>query len=264
MNKRSKFLIGALCLGLLLFGGVKTAQALYGLSYHWVGIVDENGKTITSGLTATVRVVGGDTATIYSNNMAGSMANPIVNVGSDGKVGFWYTPRLYDLVVSDTPNTYRTMKYESLSPTDHIVVFPKAFQKLANVDIDGGTIDGTVIGGTTPATVNYLSDVVNCDPDTTVLAANSGALYTNKGASTAVVYTLPTAAEGLTYLFSSVATDTTLDMTITAASGDKINGGSAAGSYAAKGTEENRACTIIAVDATDWRVINKAGTWANE
>ena len=238
MNKRSKFLIGALCLGLLLFGGVKTAQALYGLSYHWVGIVDENGKTITSGLTATVRVVGGDTATIYSNNMAGSMANPIVNVGSDGKVGFWYTPRLYDLVVSDTPIAYRTMKYENLSPTDHIVVFPKAFQKLANV--------------------------VNCDTDTTVLAANSGALYTNKGASTAVVYTLPTAAEGLTYLFSSVATDTTLDMTITAASGDKINGGSAAGSYAAKGTEENRACTIIAVDATDWRVINKAGTWANE
>ena len=142
-------------------------------------------------------------------------------------------------------------------------------------DIDGGTIDGTTIGANTASTgkfttlqatthLLYLSKIVNCDTDTAVTVANSGALYTNAGATTTVVYTLPAAAEGLIYLFSSVATDTTLDMTITAGAGDKINGGSAAGSYAATATEEKRACTIAAVDATNWRVISEVGTWANQ
>lgn len=120
------------------------------------------------------------------------------------------------------------------------------------------------IGGTAPNTINRLSDVVNSNTDITVTTAHSGALYTNKGATTAVIYTLPTASAGQVFLFSSVATDTTLDLTITAASGDKINGGTAAGSYAANETEEKRACTIIAVDDTDWRVISEVGTWVNQ
>ena len=140
--------------------------------------------------------------------------------------------------------------------------------------VSGGTIDNATIGATTPETgvfttlqatthILYLSEIVNCDTDTTVLAANSGALYTNKGATAATIWTLPTASAGQVFLFSSVASDTTLDITITAASGDKINGGNAAGSYAAASTEEKRACTIIAVDDTDWRVISEVGTWSN-
>ena len=142
-------------------------------------------------------------------------------------------------------------------------------------DINGGTIDGATVGANSASTgkfttlqatshLLYLSKVVNCNTDTAVVVANSGALYTNAGATTAVIYTLPAAVGGLRYLFSSVATDTTLDMTITAGAGDKINGGSAAGSYAATATEEKRACTIAAVDATNWRVISEVGTWANQ
>lgn len=139
MSKIKVFLISALCLGLVLFSGVKTANALYGLTYKWFQVVDEQGDPITSGLTYEVQTVdSGSAATIYSTKQAASMTNP-TTLPSNGVLGFWFTPSTYDVEISDGTDT---MLYEDIGTTDHILVFPDQMTTLGAVDIDGGVITG--------------------------------------------------------------------------------------------------------------------------
>lgn len=105
--------------------------------------------------------------------------------------------------------------------------------------------------------------LVACTTDTTVLASKSGAVYTNAGSAGNVILTLPTAAAGLVFTFSDVNATAARDLTIQAATGDKINGGTAGKKYECTTDAVKQSTTILAIDATDWVVIHEVGTWAN-
>jgi hypothetical protein len=88
-----------------------------------------------------------------------------------------------------------------------------------------------------------------------------GAIWSNRGASGAVTFTLPEPKAGRRETFFKVAAQNLL---VQATNGAKINGGTAdkiyqnvTGADAGIGT-----CTIVA-DGTDWFVLGEKGTWAN-
>lgn len=101
-----------------------------------------------------------------------------------------------------------------------------------------------------------------------VTAANSGAVYVSYGvAATAAncVFTLPTAAAGLTYTFVDANATAADDLWVTAAAGDAINGGTAAKSFKNTGDVYGASVVFIAIDATNWIAMPGAiGTWAND
>jgi len=90
----------------------------------------------------------------------------------------------------------------------------------------------------------------------TVTAAETGTIFTTAGASGAVQFTLPTAADGLYYLFVNAVNQ---NMTITYGTGDKIItfNDAAADSVAFSTTNEKIGAVALAFsDGTNWYVIN--------
>jgi hypothetical protein len=119
----------------------------------------------------------------------------------------------------------------------------------------GGT--ATVINGE----ILYKRQVEAKTSAMVVTTAVSGKVFTNKGATTQVNFTLPSAAVGLQYTFIVQDSD---GVRVTAASGDTIR---IAGSVtAAAGHIDNSTIggvvTLLAVDATEWFAISYVGTWA--
>ena len=103
-----------------------------------------------------------------------------------------------------------------------------------------------------PMAENSLVTVKAVTGATTLTAAESGQVILVTGAATEV--TLPTAAAGLNYTIVRGSASAGDDVIVTAGSGDKIDGGSAAGSITNDVDQVGLAFQIIAVNATDWVV----------
>lgn len=118
---------------------------------------------------------------------------------------------------------------------------------------------------------NYNYYVKHLIASTVLADVNSGQIfYVSKpiaGAPTAsdIIITLPAASAGLTFTIIDANETAAADVTITAASGDKIDDGAATGSYVHDTDADDYACvTLVAIDDTDWVVISEKGTWSNE
>ncbi len=96
--------------------------------------------------------------------------------------------------------------------------------------------------------------------DYTIKQSDWGTVFTNAGASGAVIFTLPTPKAGafLTFVKATVAQS----LVISAPSGVKINNGTAAQVYK-NVTSEMGTCTLVAISATEYAVVAEKGTWAN-
>jgi hypothetical protein len=103
---------------------------------------------------------------------------------------------------------------------------------------------------------------------TQLTAAQSGAVCClNDEAGTSmgnVTFKLPAAAAGLKFTFVDGDPTAAADLWITAASGDKINGGTAGKSYVCTGDAVKQFVTLVALDDTRWEIVAEAGTWAND
>lgn len=133
-------------------------------------------------------------------------------------------------------------------------------------------VDRTTFGGYTVfpnGVVSYplLNTVRVVDYTTTatarpVLAYESGTVFTMSSTSDdPTTFTLPAAEAGLTYTFVDLDATAAADLVIDPATGDKINNGTAGVSYNATGDAFGETVTLIAVDATNWVVVESVGTW---
>jgi hypothetical protein len=121
-----------------------------------------------------------------------------------------------------------------------------------NVTADGYVRGGVQVVAETGATRTLTSD-------------ESGALFTNDGAGSAITFTLPSAAAGLRFRFCNLSTS--YAVAVTAAAGDTIvddgsetvTGGTITSSAGGVGLGET--LELIAVNATRWVVASKNGTW---
>jgi hypothetical protein len=150
--------------------------------------------------------------------------------------------------------------------------------KLYSVDVtatnlDATDIDVTDIDAATGSVDALLSGkVINADARTSataraVTAAESGKVFvlrTMTGTVGNAVFTLPTCSAGLTYTFIDANVTAAADLWITAAAGDKINGGTAAKSYISATDAVKQSVTIVGTDAEYWEIVSEVGTWAND
>lgn len=101
-----------------------------------------------------------------------------------------------------------------------------------------------------------------------VTAVNTGSVYVSYGVAAGAancVFTLPTCAAGLTYTFVDANSTADDDLWITANTGDKINGGTAAKSFKNTGDVYGAGCTVVGIDDENWIAIPGAiGTFAND
>ena len=132
------------------------------------------------------------------------------------------------------------------------------------------TLNGTLVGDAATTIIGFV-DVIVAKATTTptsVTAANSGGIYVNEGIAASPadsIFTLPTAAAGLTYTFVDANATSADDMWITANTGDTINGGTANKSFKNTGDVIGASVTIFAIDATRWIAVpGSIGTWAND
>jgi hypothetical protein len=179
-----------------------------------------------------------------------------------------YDPALYEVGLGDLISDIEAGVPADTSVTDTKMATDVKIGSVANLTTTSKTnlvgaineVDAhadAIIAGS--GILKAASIKVNADSPVTVTAAMSGTVFSNKGATGAVTFNLPTAAAGLYYTFVKFAAQ---DILIQAAAGDCIHSGTAAKIYQ-NVTGEIANCTIHAIDATDWEVIAEKGTWAN-
>ena len=97
----------------------------------------------------------------------------------------------------------------------------------------------------------------------TVTAIESDTTYTNQGATSKIVHTLPTAVAGLRFDFICSDTD---GIRVTAASGDTIRLGTSVTKTAGyvESTTIGSVICLIAIDATQWFATSMLGNWTIE
>lgn len=119
-------------------------------------------------------------------------------------------------------------------------------------------VTGNIDMGGSPLTNVYRT----VDDTNQVLTASmSGQVCTNQADADNNIWTLPTAAAGLTFTFIDVESGAAADIYIKAAAGDTINGGAAAQYYACKTDSHPQSVTLVAVNATEWYSVEEVGTW---
>lgn len=100
--------------------------------------------------------------------------------------------------------------------------------------------------------------VVHKTAAATLGAAETGKMYTNKGATGAIILTLPASPkDGLRFYFAVIAAQT---LTVKAQGTSKINNSAAAGTYAAAGTQAGFGHAEVFSLENNWYV-SGAGTW---
>lgn len=120
---------------------------------------------------------------------------------------------------------------------------------------DEATKDALLVAG---FVVGAKRLVINATASRTVDANECGALFLNQngesgGTAAKVVFTLPGAEAGLWYTFIDANQVAAADCNITAAGGDTINNGGAAGNWAHEVDGDDFAqCTLLAIDTTSW------------
>lgn len=92
----------------------------------------------------------------------------------------------------------------------------------------------------------------------TVLASDSGLLFTNRGASASVTFTLPAPTAGFRLRFSKAVNNQ--NILVTAAAASTMNG-LTQGQTLTNSTSEYGSVTLEA-DGTVWQVVAQFGTWA--
>lgn len=128
------------------------------------------------------------------------------------------------------------------------------------------TGDATITTGGTlsfeGSALTYFNKEIEIDTDNSesVLATDSGKVFTNAPNVGSSEFTLPTAAAGLTFTFVDVSSTAADDIWITAAAGDTIANGTAAKSFKNIDDALPVSCTITAVNAGSWVVESSTGS----
>lgn len=123
--------------------------------YHFT-VVDENDNLITSGLRVSVFIAGSTVATVYADAYGTALTNPITSTvfgTAGGKIEFWYSGPLCDVVIND--GIGRLVKIEGLTPSQNRVVFDSR-QAVSGVM---GNITGTELVDVAGTFVDYVEHV---------------------------------------------------------------------------------------------------------
>jgi len=124
-----------------------------------------------------------------------------------------------------------------------------------------------ILEGTT-ALPGQMRSVVTYTDDQTISASQTGWIIVCDGNEAGaggtpanVIFSLPTAATGLTYTFIDANSTAAEDLYIKAASGDKINQGTAGQYLACKTDSAGQSVTLQAINDERWEIIAVSGTW---
>lgn len=131
---------------------------------------------------------------------------------------------------------------------------------LAFGDVDALSGVESITGDGTGAVTGFIKTVTDVNTST-LTAAQSGAVFHNASKTGNHIFQLPSAVAGLTYTFVDANTTAGDDLYIKAATGDTINGGTAAQYIACKTDSAGQSVTLVALDATRWEYIAYTGTW---
>jgi hypothetical protein len=91
-----------------------------------------------------------------------------------------------------------------------------------------------------------------------MMNGDTGKIFSNKGATGAVQFTLPKAKAGLWFVFVVVAAQS---LTVKAQNSEKVNGSAANGTYAAALTQAGVGNVCIWSDGSAWYSAGPQGTW---
>lgn len=101
----------------VMLGMAPEAYALFGLEKHWASVYDTEGNVRTDITTVTVYNAGTTTvATVYADDSATALTNPIVSGISDGVFEFWTAATSVDVLVSDGVSAKLISGMTNLSP----------------------------------------------------------------------------------------------------------------------------------------------------
>lgn len=96
-----------------------------GLKKFWFQVVDPNGEPIIDGLKVSILTADGAIATIYDDEQASSLTNPITEAvfdnSQDGIVTWWSAATSFDVEIVDEKG--RACKVQGFTGTDHRIVF---------------------------------------------------------------------------------------------------------------------------------------------
>lgn len=146
-----------------------------------------------------------------------------------------------DILVASAANTLSKVTVGSSGKVLHSDGTDATWQSIANTDLPNKTV--------TAKTGNY-----------TVLAADSGTLFTNTGAAGTVVFTLPTAAAGLHYYFYVDAVQT-VQATAAASTTIQVGGSVSTSAGNISNNVKGTLIHIVAIDSTHWITLNALGSW---
>ena len=124
---------------------------------------------------------------------------------------------------------------------------------VAVVGISAIAADYKPVAENTAVTIKVVSG-----GSTTLTVGESGQFVIASGTNTV---TLPAAAAGLTYTIARGTATAASDLTVTAGTGDTIDGGSPAGSLVNDVDAVGNAITFIAIDGTSWITSSSSTDW---
>ena len=133
----------------ILFGilaSVSVAMAAPYINYS-IQVVDENNDPITSGLNAYIYTTADVelTTSAMKGDYIGhtTMSNPVYFT-TNGVLSFFTNQASVNIVIKDTPTVTRVIKWESVAPTKHRLVFPKTWTEVTIATLTATNIDVTV------------------------------------------------------------------------------------------------------------------------
>lgn len=228
-------------------------------SYYDIG-VESNAKGVQRGL----RVLG-DTgaATAWVNwvQVRGSSTATSVDVRAEGETNVGIDVRAKAAAAirffsnSNFRGSFRTDSLFGLSPTTAIGWSGTSNDPTATIDTGlARAAAGIVRVESTTGAIGKLTSALSISPLTsgaTLLAADSGTVTTNEGASARLDMILPSAVAGYRYSFIVQDTD---GIRVTAGTGDTIRIGSSVSASAGRidANTIGASITLVAINATEW------------
>ena len=250
---------------LILDGGEAAADAVTVTSAGGIDFfaVDDIDMTLTSGTGGedfTVALAGStDSSLILSSTGTGADALSLLTTGGAGDIKVNSTDDLdidaADDIAVDTADGSMTLT--TAGATNGDMTFTVADNLTITV-----TGDISITGGTTTLDeINFQRNVAENTGSVTLVASQSGGVFTNAGGNSAVgiTYSLPTAALGLQFTFIDLGSTAGADVYIVANTADNIDGGTNA--KAIYSTSSLGSVTLIAGTITGWSTVAGSGTW---
>ena len=147
-----------------------------------IQVVDENNDPVTSGLNAyiyTTADVELTTSAMKGDYIGHTTMSSPVYFTTNGVLSFFTNQASVNVVIKDTPTVTRVMKWESVAPTKHRVVFPKTW-----TEVTIPNLTATNMGIHSFISVEVVAD------STTITTADMGKIYISTKATPAS-FTLP-------------------------------------------------------------------------